>query len=87
MADDLSRLDRARLRWRARRGLLENDLIITRFLDHYETQLTEADVKALTQLFEMDDNALLDVLLGRASLAGTYDQPDILRLVEQMKAL
>ncbi|HZH55881.1 MAG TPA: succinate dehydrogenase assembly factor 2, partial [Burkholderiaceae bacterium] len=26
----LSDLDRARLRWRARRGLLENDLIITR---------------------------------------------------------
>src|SRR5690606_23276112 len=36
----LSELERARLRWRARRGLLENDLIITRFLDEYETQLT-----------------------------------------------
>ncbi|CAM5189880.1 hypothetical protein OURE66S_00860 [Oligella ureolytica] len=28
-------LARARLRWRARRGLLENDLILTRFLSIY----------------------------------------------------
>ncbi|MGB6241878.1 MAG: succinate dehydrogenase assembly factor 2 [Castellaniella sp.] len=87
MSGDLSDLDRARLRWRARRGLLENDLIITRFLDAYEAQLSEVDVRALTQLFEMGDNELLDVLLGRSALDGVYDTPDIRRLVEQMKAL
>ncbi|MFV0282580.1 MAG: succinate dehydrogenase assembly factor 2 [Castellaniella sp.] len=87
MPGDLSVLDRARLRWRARRGLLENDLIITRFLDARETQLTETDVRALTQLFDMGDNELLDILLGRTDLSGTYDTPDIRRLVEQMKAL
>ncbi|WP_322999652.1 succinate dehydrogenase assembly factor 2 [Castellaniella sp.] len=87
MSSDLSDLDRARLRWRARRGLLENDLIITRFLDSCEAQLTETDVRALTQLFEMGDNELLDVLLGRSDLDGVYDTPDIRRLVEQMKAL
>ncbi|MFA5662553.1 succinate dehydrogenase assembly factor 2 [Castellaniella sp.] len=87
MSDSLSELARARLRWRARRGLLENDLILTRFLDAFEARLTEADVQALTQLFEMDDNALLDVLLGRADLSGVWDQPDIRRLVGQMKSL
>ncbi|MDN5842983.1 MAG: succinate dehydrogenase assembly factor 2 [Alcaligenaceae bacterium] len=87
MAEELSGLDRARLRWRARRGLLENDLILTRFLDTYETQLTDQDVVALTRLFEMGDNELLDVLLGRTGLQGDYDRPDIHRLVEQMKAL
>jgi antitoxin CptB len=35
----------------------------------------------------MGDNELLDVLLGRADLSGGYDDPDIRRLVEQMKAL
>ncbi|MFC4299679.1 MAG: succinate dehydrogenase assembly factor 2 [Castellaniella sp.] len=87
MSGDLTVLDRARLRWRARRGLLENDLIITRFLDAHETQLTETDVQALTLLFEMVDTELLDVLLGRTDLSGPYDTPDIRRLVEQMKAL
>ena len=87
MSGDLTVLDRASLRWRARRGLLENDLIITRFLDAHETQLTEADVQALTLLFDMVDTELLDVLLGRTDLSGPYDTPDIRRLVEQMKAL
>lgn len=83
----LSELDRARLRWRARRGLLENDLIITRFLDQFETQLTDADVAALSQLFEMGDNDLLDILLARTELSGEYDSPDLRRLVAQMREL
>ncbi len=83
----LSQLDRARLRWRARRGLLENDLIITRFLDHYETTLTDKDVAALIRLFQMDDTDLLDVLLDRAQLVGDYETPDTRRLVALMQKL
>ncbi len=80
MSGDLSVLDRALLRWGERRGLFENN-------DAHEARLTETDVRALTQLFEMGDNELLDVLLGRTDLSGPYDDPDIRRLVEQMKAL
>lgn len=87
MSSDLSALDRARLRWRARRGMLENDLIITRFLDKYETSLSEQDVQSLIKLFEMDDNKLLPVLLGSEDLSGEYDDENIRRLVERMKAL
>jgi len=82
-----SEIDRPRLRWRARRGLLENDLIITKFLDQFEDQLTDADVQALTQLFEMGDNELLDVLLARTELEGEYDTPELRRLVAQMREL
>lgn len=83
----LSELQRARLRWRARRGLLENDLIITRFLDQFESELTNADVAALSVLFQMDDNDLLDILLARTQLEGIYNTPDICRLVGQMQEL
>ncbi|MDX3894282.1 MULTISPECIES: succinate dehydrogenase assembly factor 2 [Pusillimonas] len=82
-----SEIDRPRLRWRARRGLLENDLIITKFLDQFEDQLTDADVQALTLLFEMGDNELLDVLLARTELEGEYDTPELHRLVAQMREL
>jgi len=85
--DLLSVLDRARLRWRARRGLLENDLIITRFLDRYASELTQADVEALMRLFEMGDHDLLDVLLGRAELSDADAAPRLQRLVEQMRVL
>ena len=71
----LTELERARLRWRARRGLLENDLIITRYLDAHEAELTDDDVAALTQLFELGDNDLLDLLLARKELEGALDTP------------
>ena len=32
----LDALQRRRLRWRARRGLLENDIVLTRFLDRHD---------------------------------------------------
>ena len=41
---------RARLRWRARRGLLENDLILTRFLDAHEAAMTDDEVKYTTRV-------------------------------------
>ena len=83
----LTELQRARLRWRARRGLLENDLIITRYLDAYETQLTDEDVGALTQLFEMGDNDLLDLLLARKELEGALDTPRLRTIVAKMREL
>ncbi|MFN7507286.1 MAG: succinate dehydrogenase assembly factor 2, partial [Limnobacter sp.] len=64
---------RARLRWRARRGLLENDLIIERFFDKHEMELTNDDVQALTLLFEEVDNVLLDLFLGRKEPEGDLD--------------
>lgn len=81
----LTELERARLRWRARRGLLENDLIITRFLDRYEEELTDEDVSSLTHLFEMDDNTLLEILLGKTEPTGDYDTTNINRLVKLMR--
>ncbi|SAI11098.1 Flavinator of succinate dehydrogenase [Bordetella ansorpii] len=83
----LTELQRARLRWRARRGLLENDLIITRYLDAYEDQLTDQDVAELTQLFEMGDNDLLDVLLARKELEGVYDTPALRVIIGRMREL
>ena len=83
----LTELERARLRWRARRGLLENDLIITRYLDAHEAELTDDDVAALTQLFEMGDNDLLDLLLARKELEGALDTPRLRGIIGQMRAL
>ncbi|MFY2671595.1 succinate dehydrogenase assembly factor 2 [Achromobacter xylosoxidans] len=83
----LTELERARLRWRARRGLLENDLIITRHLDAHEAELTDDDVTALTQLFELGDNDLLDLLLARKELEGALDTPRLRGIIGQMRSL
>ncbi len=55
----------ARLRWRCRRGLLENDLILERFLDARAATLTAADVAALDLLLDYSDNDLWEMLSGR----------------------
>jgi antitoxin CptB len=65
--DDPAR--RRRLRWRARRGLLENDLVLTRFLDEHEAALTDAEVAGLDRLLDLSDNELLDLILARTEPA------------------
>jgi len=57
----------ARLRWRCRRGLLENDLILARFLDRRGDALNEQEAAALDRLLDLSDNDLWDVLSGRAA--------------------
>ncbi len=62
-------LRRTRLRWRSRRGLLENDIVLTRFLDKELDRMTEDDVDGFDQLLEQTDNELLDLILARTELA------------------
>ena len=66
--DALDARSLARLRWRCRRGMLENDLILTRFLDRRGDTLTEADVAALDRLLDLPDNELWDALSGRVAV-------------------
>ncbi|MGS0984168.1 FAD assembly factor SdhE [Burkholderia glumae] len=77
---------RAHLRWRARRGLLENDLIFERFFSRYEHDLTDADVGALTRLLELSDNDLMDLLLARKEPEGDLAGPDVSRLLEMLRS-
>ncbi|MEO8565444.1 MAG: succinate dehydrogenase assembly factor 2 [Betaproteobacteria bacterium] len=70
----------ARLRWRCRRGMLENDLILERFLDAGGASLTAADVAALDLLLDLSDNDLWDILSGRTEPADVSLLPLVGRL-------
>ena len=59
----------SKLRWRCRRGLLENDLFIERFFERFEGVLTTRQGEALGTLMDLSDNDLLDLHLARKSLA------------------
>ena len=78
--------NRARLRWRARRGLLENDLILTRFLDAHEVVLSDDEVDALTRLLDLSDNELMDLLLARKAPTGATDLPHVHALLVRLHA-
>ncbi|WP_137173359.1 succinate dehydrogenase assembly factor 2 [Massilia sp. HP4] len=77
--------NRARLRWRARRGLLENDLILTRFLDAHEQDMSDEEVDALTRLLDLADNPLMDLLLGRSEPEGEVDLPHVRALLARLR--
>ena len=77
--------NRARLRWRSRRGLLENDLVLTRFLDAHEEQLTDEEVDALTRLLDLADNPLMDLLLARSEPEGELDVPHVRALLARLR--
>jgi antitoxin CptB len=55
----------SKLKWRCRRGLLENDLLIEKFFLRYESTLSVRQAKGLSDLMDLSDNDLLDLLLRR----------------------
>jgi antitoxin CptB len=78
----------SKLRWRCRRGLLENDLFIERFFKRYDTTLTVRQANALNFLMDLSDNDLLDVHLGRQTLAqvnAAMDTPDVQAVVNMLR--
>jgi antitoxin CptB len=77
----------SRLRWSARRGLLENDLIIERFFNRYIDTLSMDDVFAMDQLLDLSDNDLLDLLLKRREPEGALDNPDVIKILQMMRQL
>jgi antitoxin CptB len=70
----LSNAELYRLKSDARRGLLENDLILQRFFERYSAQLSDEDGKVLSQLLALDDNDLMDLLIGRKDSVAALEQ-------------
>lgn len=76
---------RARLRWRARRGLLENDLILTRFLDAHEASLSDEEVDAFSRLMELSDNTLMDLIMAKKQPEAEVDLPHVRALLLRLQ--
>ncbi len=77
----------SKLKWRCRRGLLENDLFIERFFQRFESSLTVRQANALNGLMDLSDNDLLDLHLGRRPLAEVSPMLDWADVQEVLKML
>ena len=82
----------SKLKWRCRRGLLENDLLIEKFFKRHEATLTVSQAQGLNDLMNLSDNDLLDLLLQRRepgqlaeesaqASASTYAAREVLNLI------
>jgi antitoxin CptB len=75
----------SKLRWRCRRGLLENDLLIERFFGQHASSLTVAQAQALGALMDLADNDLLDLLLRRREPAGELDRDEVRKVLALLR--
>jgi antitoxin CptB len=75
----------SKLRWRCRRGLLENDLFIERFFLRYSTTLNEDQAQGLQALMDLSDNDLLDLLLARREPAGELERDDVVQVLRMLR--
>ena len=78
-------LARRRLRWRARRGLLENDLIVSRFFERHGDGLTRDEMVSIETLLDLPENELLDLLLARTELSRALDVPDVNAMLRRLR--
>jgi antitoxin CptB len=56
----MNRVEREKLKWRCRRGLLELDIVLERYLTRHP------DDAELTELLDLPDNDLWDIVAGRS---------------------
>jgi len=75
----------SKLRWRCRRGLLENDLFIERFFNRYASTLTESQAEGLRVLMDLSDNDLMDLLLVRKEPQGELARPDVAEVLAMLR--
>jgi antitoxin CptB len=76
----------SKLRWRCRRGLLENDLFVERFFRRWGEELTTRQAAGLMALMDLPDNDLLDLLLRRTQPQGALDTPEVRDVLDQLRA-
>ena len=75
----------SKLRWRCRRGLLENDLFVERFFRRHEETITTRQAEGLSALMDLSDNDLLDLLLARREPQDELDRPDVREVLTLMR--
>ena len=78
--------DLDKLRWRCRRGMLENDLFVERFFERHEHEITPMRANALGLLMDLSDNDLLDLLLGRKEPVDDLDTPNVREILAMLRA-
>jgi antitoxin CptB len=61
---ELSAPQKAKIIWNCRRGMLELDILLSRFLQRYKDTLTGAQWRLLARLLELDDPSLYAQLMG-----------------------
>jgi antitoxin CptB len=69
-----------RLKWQCRRGLLELDIVLERFIE--ANAFEQAEMQPLQEMLNLPDNDLLDIVMGRSDSF----EPHLKELVMRLRA-
>lgn len=76
-------VEMARLRWRCRRGLLELDIVLGRFVELHHASLSAEEQQTFDAFLDMADNPLWDMISGSKE-AATAEQAALLEKIRQV---
>ena len=76
----------SKLRWRCRRGLLENDLFIERFFNRYASKLTVGQARGMYVLMDLSDNDLMDLFMKRKPLESKMATEEVSEVLHMLLA-
>ena len=76
----MDRIQREKLKWKCRRGLLELDIVLERFLQ--KSPPAEGELELMHALLDLPDNDLWDIVAGRSE---DY-QPHLKDVVARLRA-
>ncbi len=85
--DDVKMAEARRLVWRCRRGLLELDLVLQRFVALELINLSRQELSALDALLALPDNDFWDLLvIDQAIITDAYTKDIILKIKSMHQA-
>lgn len=72
--------ERARLKWRCRRGMLELDLLLSGFMERGYDTLNEAEQRHFLELLDYPDQELLEYLMLQRDAPGPEHAQVIIKI-------
>ena len=78
-------IQQRRLAWRCRRGMLELDIVLQRFILQYFDGLTLAQLKAFDDLLELPDNDFWALISSDKITLKTADTVDVVNKIRALK--
>ncbi len=70
-----------RVRWRCRRGMLELDIVLGRFIETHFARLDAGQREAFDTLLNVPDATLWDMIMGRDDAPQAGALSDVLQLI------
>jgi antitoxin CptB len=74
------------LKWRCRRGMLELDIFLQKFMQHGYAKLDDSGRNDFYEILEFQDQELVELLLGKVSAMDRHIN-DIARKIRECAAL